>query len=167
MTVLKIALIVVAVLVVVVLIVVAIGYSLPVAHTASRDTTLNVPPDRLFAILTDVESFPKWRRDVKKVDVVSRSPLRWREDGSNGPITFELEDVQPPSRFVTRIADTGLAFGGSWLYELRASGSGTHITITERGEVYNPLFRFMSKYVFGHTGSLDAYLAALRQHVGS
>ena len=164
---LKIVLIVVAVLVVAIVIVIAIGYSLPVAHTASRDATLAVPPDRVFATLTGVEGFPKWRSDVTRVEVLSRSPLRWREDGTNGAITFEMAEVQPPSRLVTRIADTSLAFGGSWLYELAPAGSGTHVTITERGEVYNPVFRFMSKYVFGHTATLDAYLAALRKQSGS
>jgi uncharacterized protein YndB with AHSA1/START domain len=165
--VLRIALIVVAALVAIVLIVVAIGYSLPVAHTASREATLNVPPDRAFAIVTDVDAFPKWRGDVKNVNVLSRSPLRWREEGSNGTITFEMEEVQRPSRLVTRITDKNLPFGGSWLYELQPTANGTRLTVTERGEVYNPLFRFMSRYAFGHTATLDSYLGALRTHVGS
>jgi hypothetical protein len=36
----------------------------------------------------------------------------------------------------------------------------TLVTITERGEVYDPLFRFMSKFVFGHTSTMDSCLAA-------
>jgi hypothetical protein len=36
------------------------------------------------------------------------------------------------------------------------------LTITERGEVYNPFFRFVSRYVMGHTQSIDEFMAALR-----
>jgi hypothetical protein len=62
---------------------------------------------------------------------------------------------------VTRIADKTLTFGGAWTYELSPQGGGTRLVITEHGEVYNPLFRFMSRFVFGHTATLDRYLADL------
>ena len=42
-----------------------------------------------------------------------------------------------------------------------ASGSGTRVSITERGEVYNPIFRFLSRFVFGHTGTMETYLRDL------
>jgi hypothetical protein len=35
------------------------------------------------------------------------------------------------------------------------------VKITEKGEVSNVLFRFMSRYVFGHTSTIDSYLTAL------
>jgi hypothetical protein len=63
---------------------------------------------------------------------------------------------------VVRIADPDLPFGGTWTYELKQEESGTRVTITERGEVYNPIFRFMSRFVFSHTATLERYLAALR-----
>ena len=34
---------------------------------------------------------------------------------------------------------------------------GSTVTITENGTVSNPLFRFMSKFVFGHYRSLETY----------
>ncbi len=34
------------------------------------------------------------------------------------------------------------------------------VTITERGSVYNPIFRFMSRFIFGHTATVEAYLDA-------
>ena len=46
-------------------------------------------------------------------------------------------------------------------------GSGTRLTITERGEVYNPVFRFMSRFVFGHTASLDRFAESLRAHLSA
>jgi len=37
-------------------------------------------------------------------------------------------------------------------------GGGTRLTITEDGEVYNPVYHVVSRFVIGHTRSLDRYL---------
>jgi hypothetical protein len=68
-----------------------------------------------------------------------------------------------PQQFVSRIADPNLPFGGTWTIDLKPEGAGTRVTITEHGEVYNPIFRFMSRFVFGHTATIDAYLTALQR----
>jgi Polyketide cyclase / dehydrase and lipid transport len=162
----RIALVILGALVILIAIVTIIGYSLPKAHVASRDRTLAATPERLFATLQEVEKFPQWRSDVKSVEVLARTPaLRWREHGSNGAMTFEVQDVRPPMRLVGRIADTSLAFGGSWTYAFQPEGTGTRLSITENGEVYNPIFRFMSRFVFGHTATIDRYLADLDAYV--
>ena len=162
---LKLGLVVVAILVVLVLVVVAVGYALPVAHVASRQASLPQPPDAVFAALSDVAHFADWRGDVRKVDVLSTQPLRWREHGSNGEIAFVVVESVRPVHLLTRIDDRSLPFGGSWSYDLVPNGSGTTVTITERGEVYNPLFRVMSRFVFGHTATMDRFLAALAKHL--
>lgn len=88
-------------------------------------------------------------------------PVRFRQYTSAGSITMQVEESTPPSRFVTRIADPDQPFGGTWTFELVGNtASKTLVTITERGEVYDPLFRFMSKFVFGHTSTMDSCLAA-------
>lgn len=77
-----------------------------------------------------------------------------------------LEASDEPSRMVTRIIDEGMPFGGSWTYELREIEAGTDVRITENGVVYNPIFRFMSRFVMGHHGTLDAFLRNLTQEFG-
>ena len=110
--------------------------------------------------------FPKWRSDVEGIEVTARTPrLQWRERGSNGTITYELQENDPPRRLVTRITDRTLPFGGTWTFTLEPSGDGTKLTITENGEVYNPLFRVMSRFVFGHTATIDRYLLDLQGYV--
>ena len=160
-------LIVLGVLCAMIVIVFAVGYLLPVSHVAARTASLGSPPDRVYATLADVEHHTGWRSDVKSVEVLSNAPVkRWREHGSNGAITFEVVETQPPTRLVSRIADADLAFGGTWTYELTPQGSGTQLTITERGDVYNPLFRFMSRFIFGHTATMERFLGDLKKHVG-
>jgi hypothetical protein len=164
--VLKVALVTLAILIVLVLIVVAVGYALPVAHVASTQAMLRERPDVIFAALSDVSRFPDWRKDVSQVEILSASPLKWREHGSNGNLTFVVVESVRPLHLMTRIDDPSLPFGGSWSYDLIPTGTGTTLTITERGEVYNPLFRFMSRFVFGHTATMEAVLAALTKRMG-
>ena len=161
-------LITVGVLLTIVIVAVVVGYALPVAHTASLRKVLPQPPDRVYAALTDVQRFPQWRKDVTEVQVLASAPaIRWLEKGSNGDITFEFTEVQPPTRLVSRIADRNLPFGGTWTYELVPDGAGTRLTITENGEVYNPLFRFVSRFVFGHTATMKQFLEDLATHLGT
>ena len=167
MNVLRVAALVLGGLVALMLLLIAVGYALPVSHVAAREAVLPVSPERVFAAIRNVEQYAAWRSDVEAVEMLAPPPaLRWRERGSNGTITYELTDADPPRRLVSRIADPSLPFGGSWTYQLTPSGAGTRLVITEHGEVYNPLFRLMSRFVFGHTNTIDTYLADLGTHLG-
>ena len=73
----------------------------------------------------------------------------------------------PPRRLVTQIDPmAGGAFGGTWTYELAPEATGTRISVTETGWIGNPIFRFMSRFLFGYYGSLDKYLTALGTRFG-
>jgi hypothetical protein len=84
--------------------------------------------------------------------------LLFRAHGGNGDVLFRFETVEAPGRLVARIADPSLPFGGSWTYELQQNGAGTALTITEDGEVYNPIFRVMQKLFFSAYQTIDTYL---------
>lgn len=154
------------VLLVVALVIVVIGWRLPVAHVASSSVMLNAAPDSVFALISTPEHYASWRADVKKVEVTTENGVtRFREDGSNGAILFEITEKAPPRRFVTRIADKSLPFGGRWIYEVTPTPAGSDLRITEEGEVYNPLFRFVSRYVMGHTATIESYLQAVQKRL--
>jgi uncharacterized protein YndB with AHSA1/START domain len=141
-----------------------VGYLLPVAHVASAEARFVRSPAEVFATIADVTRYPEWRPDVSRVELLAEAPrTRWKESGSNGEITFEVEDATPPGQLRTRIADRTLPFGGTWTYEVTPSGSGTVVRITERGEVYNPVFRVLSRFVFGHTATMEQFLRNLER----
>ncbi len=143
------------------------GWSLPVAHVATQQATLGAPPDTVWTIITDVEAFPSWRTDVKKVErVAGTGAMTWIEHGRTGALKLKVEASDPPRRLVMRIADPLLPFGGTWTYELAPSSGGTTITVTENGEIYNPVFRAMACFVFGYEATMASYLDALRKKVG-
>jgi uncharacterized protein YndB with AHSA1/START domain len=158
-------LIVVGVLVGIIAIIAAVGWSLPVRHRASVARTFHASPTEIFALITDVGSFPSWRSDVTRVETLAdeNGRKRWVETTKNGPpITFVMERVVPDRELVSRIANTDLPFGGSWTYELTPAGEGlTTLRVTEDGEVYNPIFRFVSRFVMGHDATMKQYLASV------
>ena len=163
----RIALYVVAGLVALVLIVVAVGYALPQSHTASREVTVPASADKVFALIATPADYPKWRSDVDSVEILPAEggKERFRELGDNGPLLMRVEERVPDARLVTVIADSTLPFGGKWTYAIEPAGTGTKLRITEDGEVYNPVFRFMSRFVFGHTATLEKYLLDLEKSI--
>ncbi len=149
-----------------VLLVLVIGWSLPVKHTATSAVTVHTSAGPLYNLITDIEHYPEWRSSVERTERLpdSAGKTRFREYGSDGTILYEVESAKPDQRIVTRIADRSLPFGGSWTYELIPRGDSTTLRITENGEVYNPLFRFVSRFVMGHTRTIDTYLQDVRKH---
>ena len=140
-----------------------IGSRLPKTHTASRSVLLHKSPVQVYAVVRDFESTPKWRPDVESVSVHPGpgGRLQLREQGKNGTINYELTEDVPNQRLATRILDTDLGYSGTWTYSLIPENGATRVTITEDGEVSNVFFRFMSRYVFGHTATMDSYLTSL------
>lgn len=151
----------------VVAIVLLVGWSLPVKHRATGEATFKTSPQALYKLITDVDRFPEWRSSVKRIEHVpdSAGRKRFREVGSDGTILYDIESAVPDQRLVTRIADRSLPFGGSWTYELVPRGDSTTLRITEDGEVYNPIFRFVSRFIFGHTATIEKYLEDVRKVV--
>jgi len=155
-------------LIALVVIVVGVGYALPVKHKAVRQARYNQSPSAIFSVITDVQQFPSWRESVKRVEILpdSAGKKRFREIGSDGSILFEIESVAPNKQLVGRIADPSLPFGGKWTYDILPAGTSSILRITEDGEVYNPVFRFVSRFVMGHTRTIDRYLADLARKFG-
>lgn len=154
------------ILVTIAIVVTAIGTRLPRDHVASGSATIGASREDVWHAITDVASGAGWR-ELKGVEIVSVGPpLRWMEVGKFGPTTFEQVEAQEPSRFVTGMVDTNQGFGGTWTYTLVPVPGGTRVTITEKGFVDNPFFRFLSRFVFGHYGTLEDYLRALGKKFG-
>jgi len=145
-----------------------IGAGLPKEHVASRSILLHKTPAEVYGVVRDFSSAPRWRTDLKQVDVKIQpnGRVHFREDGKQGAVNFEVVEDVPAQRMVTRILDTNLGYSGSWTYVFAPEGAGTRLTITENGVVSNVIFRFLSKYAFGHTATIDTYLTSLAKHFG-
>jgi hypothetical protein len=145
-----------------------IGSRLPRAHSASRSIFIRESPQKVYAVVHDFGAAPAWRGDLKTVEVETQpnGKVHFREQGGQGTVNYELAEDVPAQRMVTKILDTDLGYGGQWTYVFAAESGGTRLTITEDGEVSNVLFRFMSRYIFGHTATLDSFLTDLAKRFG-
>lgn len=139
----------------------AVGSALPSEHVAGVERVLAHSPDEIARRIRDVRGYERWRG--VKVEILSEAPgrVRYRETGGDDTITFELSEQPGGRRFTSTILDQDLPFDGSWTIDLAPEGEATRVTIEERGRVKDPLFRFLSRFVFGHTSTMEAYLDAL------
>lgn len=160
--------IVLAVLAALVVIVVVVGALLPTAHTVARKVRLPRAPAAVFTAITEAATQPGWRPGLKSVEVLPpRAGKRcYREVLDFGPIDLCVEVEEPGQRLITRIVTEGSPFGGTWTFLLTPTADGTELSITEHGEVYNVVFRFLSRFVFGHASTIDGYLGGLAKHCG-
>ena len=82
-------------------------------------------------------------------------------------MTQEVEVLDPAARrMVTRIVDER-AFGGTWTWTVTPQeDGGATLTITEAGEVFNPLFRAISRFFLDQRGTMDRLHRDLAAHLG-
>ena len=151
------------------LLVFIVGSLLPKDHVARAEAIVAAPPAEVAALVRDVERQPGWRRGVTGIEIVRRQGgvLRYIERSGGDAILFDFTEEQPDALFRCTIADPNLPFGGSWTIALAPTPEGTRVAIEERGTVTNPIFRFVSRFVFGHDGTMKAYLADLQRAAGA
>jgi hypothetical protein len=117
------------------------GKTLPVAHVATRSKRIPARPEIVWGLINDPVATKGWAGDTQT----------------------EAVERDEPRLLVTKIVGQ-TAYGGTWTFEIAPDGhDASTVTITERGEVYNPVFRVLSRYLFGQTRSIDAYLAKLER----
>jgi hypothetical protein len=145
-----------------------IGLLLPKGHTAARTLRLKQRPEVVWSVIADSQSAPSWRLNVVKVERLAdmNGHPFWRETYKNGEtLPLEIVESVPPKRLVGRIADPKLPFGGTWTYEIATVEEGCTVTITERGEVYNPIFRLVSRFM-NQAATIEEYLNYLAKKFG-
>ena len=156
------------VLAAILILVTVVGYLLPKEHTVTREARFHQSPEVVWKTITDIGAMPSWRQGLKSV---KRLPDKnglpaWVETYDSSTIPFETETSLPPLRLVVRIADPQLPFGGTWTYEITPVPDGSALRITENGEIYNPIFRFMARFIFGHSETIDTDLKSMARKFG-
>jgi uncharacterized membrane protein len=169
LTAMSVVLSVIGSLAVIIVLILIVGASLPEHHVASVSARMARSPDEAYRAVRDFQAYPSWRGSVKSVELLGAvdGRERFRENGNDGTVTYEVMQDEPGRRLVTRIVDQDLGYSGSWTYAFAPDGSGTIVTITEDADVTNVLFRFMSRFVFGHTATISKYLNDLSAHLGA
>lgn len=145
------------------------GLLLPEEHHASRTLITKQSPQAIWDAINDHANEPQWRSDVASISSLGErngKPV-WREDYKDGnKVTLITTESKPPTRMVRELTDLDGPFSGRWEIDISPTPEGSRVTITEIGKVSNPFFRFVSKYVIGHTTFMERYLTGLAAKFG-
>lgn len=125
---------------------------------ARNETTINVPPERVFDVLMDTDCYGHWVVGSKEIRGADPD---WPAVGSRfhhrvgvGPFTLDdhtqVEEIDPPRRLKLRARARPLGTAMVTL-ELSPSGSGTHVTMIEdpadplTALIFSPLTHFLTR----------------------
>jgi hypothetical protein len=164
----KALLVVAGVLVLIIGAVLLIGALTPADHRASRMLRTKQSPEAIWNAMNDHANEPSWRDDVASVVSAGEKDGKpiWQENYKDGnTIQLMTTESRPQNRMVREIAEEG-PFSGRWEIDIQPTGTGSNVRITEIGSVSNPFFRFVSKYVIGHTYQMEKYLTNLAKKFG-
>jgi len=145
----RLVLIIICLIILIILVVLVIGLLQPSKHSVTRSIRLKQSPESVFAVLDDQTNLPSWSSGIAKVEPlpirdgnrVVRMTLKW---GGMQMLATRLERT-PPHRLVTAMSKESGASFGTWTYEIRADGDGCRVSITEDGELKNPIYRVMAR----------------------
>jgi polyketide cyclase/dehydrase/lipid transport protein len=160
---------IVVVLVALILGVLITGALLPEEHHASRTLRTKQPPQAIWDAINDHANELAWRSEVDRVVSLGERDGKpvWQEIYKDGnKVTLMTTESKPPARMVRELTDLEGPFSGRWEIDIQPTAEGSNVTITEIGKVSNPFFRFVSKYVIGHTTFMERYLKGLAGKFG-
>jgi Polyketide cyclase / dehydrase and lipid transport len=160
----KITLIIIAIIAALVGIVYGIGSTLPIKHTASQSRTFNKPPEVVWNTVANISEAASWRKDVDGITVTGLTTYKELSHGDE--VEYEISNSVTGQSFTTTIITKDLPYGGTWNFEFIPEGDGCRLTITENGEIYSPIFRFISRFFIGHEGTMKTYLDQLGAKLG-
>ncbi len=145
------------------------GFLLPARHEAGMSIHVQATPEAVWAVLTAVGDYPRWRSDVAASEVLGSGPaLSWRQSDPKGRASLHAEGPgRPAEKWVDRLTggDTGMKGTRTFLIVADAVGGST-IGLTEVVEIPDPLARFRARFITGYAKDLKTLLDELKRRLG-
>ena len=133
------------------------------APAVARDEVfVEASPQRVWALQTDVDSWPAWRSDVSRAelegDLAVGSVFRWRSGGFS--VVSTVREVEPERRLVWMGKALGTRAVHSWVFEAREGGVLVRTEESFEGWLVRPLKGTMQRTL---EGSLRTWLGDLKR----
>jgi len=149
-----------------VILVTVIGFFRSPLTTARASVEIQRPRQEVWDFLSNLENLPKWSSEVKSVRKVSSDPLRYSIGGASGEMQTEILSMEPPRRYVTRMATPSMGFSGDWEITVEPVGENARVTSNAKITVGNPLFRGLMMFMSGDKAE-EATLLELKRFMES
>jgi uncharacterized membrane protein len=124
------------------------------AETATEEITIEAPPDKVWAIATDLEKYPEWTHDVKDVVITSRdddgrpSQVEFRTSalGRSTHYTLSYDYTDAPKTLAWSMVkgDIQRSIDGAFKFRPTPDG-GTHVQYDLQIELVVPLPGFVKR----------------------
>ena len=138
--------------------VVLVGWLLPATREGRAEVVIDAPPERIVAVIANVEAQVAWRDGIASVD---RTAEGWVEVTARGErINFVAEEMSE-ARIRLRF-ESEAGYSGSWEAVLTPQAQGTQIAVLERAHIPSPLGRILARLLFNPQAFATKYLAALK-----
>jgi Polyketide cyclase / dehydrase and lipid transport len=148
------------------LVVFILGSFLPRSHLSAASIKIGEPSRNVWRTLIDFPGWVSWSpgtRDMVRAKSADGREM-WIVVTRTGKFPMEIMERRSPGYLVTRVSDPNLSHGETWTWVITPQGQYTTLTLTEKGEIYNPLQRFMTRYVWGYHSRQMDYLSALADY---
>jgi hypothetical protein len=145
------------------------GFLLPLKHEAAAELHVRATPEAVWAVLSAVENYHDWRRDVAGSDVMRPRPdLTWRQTDPKGRVMMHSEGIgRPAEKWVDRLSGGDFDVAGERVFLIVAdTEGGSTVALKETLEIRSPIARFKARFVSGYARDLHALLEDLRKRLG-
>jgi uncharacterized membrane protein len=141
------------------------------ADQATQHMHIEAPLERIWAVLTDFESYPTWARDLKEATVVQRddddrpSLVRFRAAAMGRSTTYTLayDWTDAPHRLPWKLVSGDIQKVLDGAYEFTETDTGTDVTYHLRVDLAIPLPGFVKRRAEARI--ISTALRELRAHV--
>lgn len=154
----KTALLFVCILLILALGLFAVGMLLPATREGRAEAVIAAPPERVLAVIADVEAQPQWRAGLASV---RRDGDGWTETTDRGEVIRFTAPRMDAGQVVLRF-DSSAGYSGTWEAVLTPEAQGTRIAVVERATIPAPLRRIIARLLFDPDAFATTYLAALK-----
>jgi uncharacterized protein YndB with AHSA1/START domain len=141
------------------------------------DEEFNAPPGRVFAAITDMDSWHKWMQNLVRIEKLTEGPFakgsQWREVrkmfGKEAAEVFEVTALEPGKSMELHVdGKKGASGRGEYRFRYEFSGSAGKTTMRMHGSItgmgcMGAVFGWMFKGMFRKQIAKDH--AALRKHI--
>ena len=145
------------------------GFLLPARHEAGMSIHVQATPEAVWAVLTAVEEYPRWRSDVAASEIMDSNPaLAWRQSDSKGRNSHHREGSgREAEKWVETLTGGDSGIKGTRTFLIVADDvGGSTIALTEVVETPDLLARFRLRFMTGYARNLKSLLDELKRRLG-
>ncbi|MFI5197040.1 MAG: hypothetical protein ACHQJD_00320 [Thermoanaerobaculia bacterium] len=131
-------------------------------HVVSRTRRFAASPERVWTALLSIRQLPFDRSDLREME---RAPDKDRVPPSievlGSPVSIYAPIEHPPAELLVKTTEEGLAYSGSWRFQLSQENDYTRVAVTEDAEIHSRPLRFVVGQVLGEDVLIESVFRAL------